>query len=63
MGLWQKDKTFEVNFKRKLGLQFPGSSAGQGPGVVTTVMQGWTLAQELLHAKGTAKKKKKLGFM
>ena len=46
-------------------LEFPGGAVGQGSGVVTTVAQVTamvrvrSLARELLHAAGTARKKKK----
>ena len=38
-------------------LEFPGGSAGQGPGGVTTAAQVHALAPELPHATGAAKKK------
>ena len=39
-------------------MEFPGSLMGWGSGIVTSVVQVQSLAQELLHAKSMAKKKK-----
>ena len=38
---------------------FPDGSVGQESGVVTAVVQVQSMAWELLHARGAAKKKKK----
>lgn len=40
----------------KVFKEFPGGSAGKGPRIVTAVAWVHTLAQELLHALGRAKK-------
>ena len=37
----------------------PGGSVGEGPNVVTAVAQVRSLAQEILHSSGMAKRKRK----
>ena len=37
-------------------MEFPSGSVGKGSSIVAAVVQVWSLAQDLLHAMGVAKK-------